>query len=383
MGAIVLFLANMKTFTQNRSYCIHFFLVVLCTYSLYGQTYAKGFRWGSTPEGYKTLAVRSSIQPEKWTSYVLIPRAQHQQIIRAKSTYKQVISLPVASVVLTSTTQIPAMEALGALNKVRGFTGLSYISSQQARNAIEKGSIKEVGASGNLDIETVLELAPELIVGYTMDQTPGFVGVLSKAQIPTLLFQDWQEHNPLGRTEWIKVMGVLLDKETEANTYFNQVVDNYERVKKIAQRAKTLPTVISGAVYQDVWYVPGGKSWMATLFSDAQADYLFKHNDQTGSLALSVETVIEKAHQAAFWIAPAQHTSWREMKSDQPSYTAINAFTQKKVITYALNKGPTGGVLYFEQAALRPDWVLSDLVYFLHPGIMTGYTPHFFNYTTP
>ncbi|MGA1386402.1 MAG: ABC transporter substrate-binding protein [Flavobacteriaceae bacterium] len=226
-------------------------------------------------------------------------------------------------------------------------------------------------------------MAPELIVGYTMDQTPGFVAVLSKAQIPTLLFQDWQEQNPLGRTEWIKVMGVLLDKEVEANTYFNQVVENYERVKKMAQRTKTHPTVISGAVYQGVWYVPGGKSWMATLFSDAQADYLFKDNDQTGSLALSVETVIEKAHQAAFWIAPAQHTSWREMKSDQPAYTFINAFSQKNVITYALSKGPTGGVLYFEQAALRPDWVLSDLVYFLHPEIMKGYTPHFFNYTTP
>ena len=383
MEAIVLFLTNMKTFTRHGSFFIHLILVVLGTCSLYGQTYAKGFRWGSTPEGYKTLAVRSSIQPEKWTTYVLIPRAQHNQVIRAKSTYKQVISLPVASVVLTSTTQIPAVEALGALNKVRGFTGLRYISSQRARSAIEQGSIKEVGASGNLDIETVLELAPELIVGYTMDQTPGFVAVLSKAQIPTLLFQDWQEQNPLGRTEWIKVMGVLLDKEVEANTYFNQVVENYERVKKMAQRAKTHPTVISGAVYQDVWYVPGGKSWMATLFSDAQADYLFKDNDQTGSLALSVETVIEKAHQASFWIAPAQHTSRLEMRSDQPAYTSINAFSQKNVITYALSKGPTGGVLYFEQAALRPDWVLSDLVYFLHPGIMKGYTPHFFNYTTP
>ena len=371
------------------STCLHIqrtsllILVVLYANTLVGQTYAKGFQWGKTAEGYRTIAVKTSVKPEQWSTYVLVAKSQTKALKHAKSIYKQVIPVPVTSVILTSTTQIPGMEALGELHQVRGFTGLPYISSQAARKAIDQGRIKEVGASGTLDIETVLALSPEVILGYAMDQTPGFVAVLAKANIPTLLFQDWQELNPLGRTEWIKVMGALMGKEPEAEKYFDQVVNNYNHIKQIAKSAKNQPTVVSGAVYQDVWYVPGGKSWMATLFADAHSQYLFKDNQQTGSLSLSVETVIEKAGSAAFWIAPAQHTSWAEMKQEQPAYSAIRAFNQKKVITYARKKGPTGGVLYFEQAALRPDWVLADLVYYLHPGLMPTYQPHFFNYTNP
>ncbi|MDA8686729.1 ABC transporter substrate-binding protein, partial [Robiginitalea sp.] len=50
----------------------------------------------------------------------------------------------------------------------------------------------------------------------------------------------------------------------------------------------------------------------------------------------------------------------------------------KKVFTYATAKGPTGGYLYFELGPARPDWVLKDLIFYLHPGLLEDYEPIFF-----
>ena len=50
----------------------------------------------------------------------------------------------------------------------------------------------------------------------------------------------------------------------------------------MAQKAKTKPTVLTGGLYKDVWYVAGGKSWMAKFLEDANADYLWADNNETG-----------------------------------------------------------------------------------------------------
>ncbi|HBU79689.1 MAG TPA: ABC transporter substrate-binding protein, partial [Muricauda sp.] len=52
------------------------------------------------------------------------------------------------------------------------------------------------------------------------------------------------------------------------------------------QKAKTKPTVLTGGLYKDVWYVAGGKSWMAKFLEDANADYLWADNNETGSIGL-------------------------------------------------------------------------------------------------
>jgi iron complex transport system substrate-binding protein len=41
-------------------------------------------------------------------------------------------------------------------------------------------------------------------------------------------------------------------------------------------------------------------------------------------------------------------------------------------------KGKTGGILYYELGPNRPDIVLKDLVKILHPELLVGYKPFFF-----
>ena len=59
-------------------------------------------------------------------------------------------------------------------------------------------------------------------------------------------------------------------------------------------------------------------------------------------------------------------------------YKQFDAFKKQKVFSFGLKKGKTGGNLYYELAPNRPDIVLKDLVKILHPELLNGYKPYFF-----
>ena len=65
--------------------------------------------------------------------------------------------------------------------------------------------------------------------------------------------------------------------------------------------------VLSGAMHKDVWYLPGGASSEAIFLKNANVNYLWEDTTANGSLALSFETVLEKAQNADLWLSPS---SW-------------------------------------------------------------------------
>jgi iron complex transport system substrate-binding protein len=66
------------------------------------------------------------------------------------------------------------------------------------------------------------------------------------------------------------------------------------------------------------------------------------------------------------------------MLNDQPAYALFDAFKNKNIYTFALTKGAKGGVTYYEEAAMRPDIVLKDLVTILHPEVDLNHKLYFF-----
>ena len=70
--------------------------------------------------------------------------------------------------------------------------------------------------------------------------------------------------------------------------------------------------------------------------------------------------------------------SLKEMMDKNPHYAQFAAFKNKNVYSFSGKKGKTGGILYYELAPNRPDIVLKDLVKILHPELLIGYKPFFF-----
>jgi len=224
----------------------------------------------------------------------------------------------------------------------------------------------------------VIEMNPDVVFGFSINNQNKTYETIQRSNIPVVYNGDWTEETPLGKAEWIKFFAPFFGKEAIADSIFKEIKRNYLEAKSLAKTALNKPTVLSGAMYKDVWYLPAGNSWAAQFLEDANANYLWKETQETGSLSLSWESVLEKSKSADFWIGPSQFTSYKSMSDASPHYGQFDAFKNKKVFTFANTKGVTGGLLYYELAPQRPDLVLKDLIHIFHPEILPEYENVFF-----
>lgn len=329
-------------------------------------TYAKGFSLQDYST-YKKLNIHTSFKGDSiGQEYFLVPKSQK---IPEAVKDKNIIRIPIERIVVSSTTHIPMLELIGVENKLVGFPNTDYISSEKTRMLIENGQVQDIGQEQNINTEILIELHPELVVGFGVTSINQSFQNIKKMGVPVLMNSDWLEQSPLGRAEWIRFFGALFQKDSIATSQFNKIASDYSSIREKALQSTNEPTILSGSLFQDVWHMPAGKSFVAHFLNDAKTDYLWEDSEGTGSLSLSLESVLEKGKNAEFWIAPGFFTSKEIMLQNSPHYKEFLAFTNDKIYTYATKKGATGGVLYFELATARPDLVLQDLVNIFHPEI--------------
>ena len=284
-----------------------------------------------------------------------------------------VISVPLQSVVVTSTTNIPFLEMLGVEDKLKGFPHTDYVSSSKTRKLIEQGLVKNVGQNEKLNVEQLIDIAPELIITFGVNNNNSALINLEKSGLKVLIQADWMEQSALGKAEWIKLYGALFGKEKEAKHQFDQIVSNYKQVLQLVSKIETKKTVMYGSMYENQWYVAKGGSWISQFITDAKANYLWKNLKGSGSLPLPFESVLEKGKKANYWIT-SSFSSLYEMEKTNPHYSQFNAFKNKQVFTFESKKGATGGIMFYELAPSRPDLVLKDYIKIFHPETLPNYS---------
>lgn len=283
------------------------------------------------------------------------------------------IPVPLKSLVVTSTTNVPFLEMLGIENKLVGFPHTDYISSEKTRALIDKGIVKNVGQNERLNMEKLIDLSPELIVTFGVDNNNPMIKNLEKSGLKVMIQGDWMEQSPLGKAEWLKLYAALFGKEKEANELFDNIVKEYKQALSSVTNTKADATVLYGNMYKDQWFVARGNSWVAQFLKDAKANYLWADLEGTGSLGLPFEKVLEKAKNADVWIAAGTYKTLEELGSSNPHYSQFTAFGKKNVYTFESKLGATGGTVYYEMAPSRPDLVLKDYIKIFHPELLPNY----------
>lgn len=335
--------------------------------------YAKGFDI-LNDNGIKKLIIKAAYQ----NSNEVFEYEIYNKNSTTKNKYRN-INVPIKKIVVTSTTHIPMVELLNEENSIIGFPYSKYISSEKTRTLIDKGNITEIGKESSLNTEILLDLQPELVVGYSVSSADKSLSTIQKAGINVIYNGDWLEETPLGRAEWIKFFGILFDKEKQADSIFNIIEANYLDAKNIALKAPKRPTILSGAIMsKDIWNLPAGKSFVAQFLKDANLNYLWKNSKGKGSLSLSFESVFEKAKNANFWITPGYFSSKEQLLQSNQIYAEFNAFKNNNIYTPSNKKGKTGGVIYYELASTRPDLVLKDIIKITNPDLLPSYKLTFF-----
>jgi iron complex transport system substrate-binding protein len=340
--------------------------------------YAKGFDI-ITDHGIKKLIIKAAYQNSKTLFEYEIKKktSNTSKTIKYKG---EVIEVPIRKIVVTSTTHIPMVELLNEETSIVGFPFSKYVSSEKTRVLIDAGKIREIGKENSLNTEILLDLQPELVVGYSVSSADKSLTTIKKAGIAVIYNGDWLEETPLGRAEWIKFFGVLFNKEKQADSIFKVIEKNYLHAKKSALKSTKKINVLSGAIMsKDIWSLPAGESFVAQFLKDANLNYLWKNTKGKGSLSLSFESVFDKGKDADLWIAPGYFSTKKQLLKSNQLYTQFNAFKSDKIYTPTIKKGKTGGVIYYELAPTRPDLVLKDLIKITNPKLLLDYTPTFFS----
>ncbi len=337
--------------------------------------YAKGFTMYHHKTHTELVVTSAWPNSEETFRYLLVKEGENTPKHEEKDI---VIKMPIEKLVAMSTTNIPSLEYLNVDDKLVGFPNTSYISSEKTRANVENGSIKDLNNDLEINMELLLELQPDLVIGFSVNGNDKTLNQIEKFGIPVVLDGAWTEQHPLGRAEWIKFIAAFFDKGDEADKIFNKIEADYLQAKSTASKVNERPVVFSGSMFKDVWNIPGGKSFVAKYLEDANTDYLWKDDDSNGSLQLNFENVLEKAQNAELWIGAGSFKNKVEMMEKHKGYSFFNAYKNGDIYTYTNKIGPEGGLLYFELGPLRPDLILKDVIHISHPGLLKDYEPFFF-----
>jgi iron complex transport system substrate-binding protein len=277
--------------------------------------------------------------------------------------------------VCLSSTHIAFLAAIGEEDHIIGAPDSAYIFNSDIKAKMRSGETAIVASGAALNEERILELAPTAI--FTDYMRASEMTLFEAQGIPVIYIEEFRENSPLARAEWIKVFGYVTGKKLLADSIFNKIDEDYNRLKtNVEENVVTRPTIFGGTEYQGVWYVSGGESYIARLYQDAGTEYVFADNKHTSSIPMDFEAVYEKGMDCDFWrivFASSTMVTYNMLEGFNAHYADFNAFKNKSVILCNPSESA-----YFEKGVIEPHIILADLVYAVHPELIPEHKPVYY-----
>ena len=217
----------------------------------------------------------------------------------------QVIQLPLNHIYLGATAVMSLFDAIDALDHV-SMTALkeSGWTVENAAKRMREGKLVYAGKYNTPDYELILAQGCELAIESTMIyHTPDVKEMLEELGVPVLVDRSSYESNPLGRTEWIKLYGVLTGKEEAANAFFEKQKESVAELENYSSTGKVaaffyLTTDGKVVVRSSTDYVPSMIKMAGGVYAfDGVVD-----EDGKTSVSMTMESFYEKARDADYII---------------------------------------------------------------------------------
>jgi iron complex transport system substrate-binding protein len=291
----------------------------------------------------------------------------------------EVIKVPMSRFICMTSLQLSNFIALNITDRVVGITSTRHLFNKALNQQIEDGRTVKIGIEGEFDNELVLLANPELIL-VSPSKRGGF-DVLKESGMPIMPHMGYQEADPLGQAEWVKVIGILTGHEQEATAYFDKVEARYNELKEsvAAQCSKNnnqRPTIFSGDMKGGAWYATGGKSFLAAIFRDAGAQYVLEDNQDAGGVNMDFEAIYAKAADVDFWRISNSFNgvfTYDVLAEQDSRFCDFKAYRLHHVIYSNMSQTP-----FYESFPVHPDLVLSDFVSIFYPQLLPDYTPTYY-----
>lgn len=153
-----------------------------------------------------------------------------------------VLQQPIENIYLAATSSMALFDAIDALDFIR-LSALEssgwYIDSAAA--AMERGDMLYAGKYSEPDYELLVNENCGLAIESTMIyHQPKVKEMIELLGIPVFVDRSSYEEHPLGRTEWVKLYAVLVDREEQATAFFDEQAKVIEKLKDFENTEKTV-----------------------------------------------------------------------------------------------------------------------------------------------
>lgn len=329
-----------------------------------GVKYAKGFTLESN-EHFKKLSILNPWDNYKpYATYYVLKDSLKPEAIDNELTFY--FDQKPKTIALHTAAQAAALNALNLNKDVKGITDPRFFYESKYAEKLNREELIQTSNQVQINKERILLLQPDVVITSGWNTINADHQLLIKTGIPPLFMIEWMETEPLGRAEWIKAIGLIFDKGKEADSLFRVVESNYLAIKKQQSKNTSKPKILHGEEYNGVWYVAGGESYIAQLYADAGAEYLWKENAKSGSLALDIEVVLEKGLDADFWFTTFGQNVLDIDHIKQEKYSILKSVKSEAIYSNSNRTRIMGGNDFWETGSLRPDLVLKDIVQILN-----------------
>ncbi len=197
-------------------------------------TYAECFDVYYYEGGYALIDVHDSAR------YLVVPEGQQAPEALAEDIV--VLQQPLDKIYLAATSAMALFDSMDALGNIRlSGTQSSGWYIDNAVKAMESGNILFAGKYNEPDYELMVNEECDLAIESTMIlHSPKVQEMIEMLEIPVLIDRSSYETHPLGRTEWIKLYSVLVDKEEEAAAFFEEQAKVISDLKDFRNTEKTV-----------------------------------------------------------------------------------------------------------------------------------------------
>jgi len=215
-----------------------------------------------------------------------------------------VLRLPVKNIYLAATSAMCLFDALDGLEYITmSSTKADGWYIENAKAAMESGNIVYAGKYSAPDYELITARNCGLAVFSTMiEHTPSVKEKLEDLGIPVLVERSSYETHPLGRTEWIKLYGLLLGKDALAEELFNEQAAYLDNISA-DNTGKTVAFFYISSSGNAV--VRKNNDYVAKMIELAGGNYAFTglgNDSNTGSVNLNMEQFYSQTKDADFII---------------------------------------------------------------------------------
>ena len=253
--------------------------------------YATQFSVTNYTDGYRLIDITNS------GKYLVVPEGRG--VPTGLESGVVVLKQPLDHIYLAATSAMDLFRALDGVGNIR-LSGEQadgwYIDA--AKQAMQNGSMVYAGKYNTPDYELIYSEKCDLAVESTMiNHTPEVKEQLEHLGVPVLVERSSYESDPLGRMEWLKLYGVLLGKETQAQDLFQKEVDALSGVLGQQSTGKTVAffyITSSGSVN-----VRKSGDYVAKMIEMAGGKYVFSDLASDGSALSTVNMQMEAFYKGA------------------------------------------------------------------------------------